>query len=141
MTHRWRAAVAAALVIVIAGSTPAPGVLATAGLAGPAPAGAIARNRTASAPASRPLPARAAVTLAAAIDSRAYVALPAATPGARALDTLARVPELSPAAPEAGTRAVTAARAKVPAPPRQHHGPSFERPGGRQGCGPSCATG
>ena len=86
-------------------------MLATPGLAGPAPASAIARHGTTSAPASRPLPSRTVVTLAAVdLDSRASIALPAVPPDARALDTLAGVPEPPPAAP------APAARAEVPAP-------------------------
>jgi hypothetical protein len=115
-THRWRAAVVAALAIVIASSTPAPVVLATPGLAGPTPAGSTARHGTTSAPASRPLPSRAVVTLASvAVDSRRFVlpaepsnarALDTLAPGARTRDSLARVPEppsakVAPAAPTA----------------------------------------
>jgi rare lipoprotein A (peptidoglycan hydrolase) len=64
------------------------------------------------------------VTLAAVnLDSRGSIALPATAPDARALDTLARVPEPSQAAraegaarTKAAARAVAAARVGVPAP-------------------------
>jgi hypothetical protein len=92
--------VAATLVTVIVSSTPPSGVLAAPpGLARPAPAGAIARDGNTSAPASRPLPARAVVTLTAvALDSQESASLPAVPSDARARNTLARVPQPTPAA-------------------------------------------
>jgi len=85
--------VAAVLIAVIVSSTPPSSVRAALpDLAGPAPASAIPRDGTTSAPAALPLPARA-------------------------LDTLARVPEPTPAAPTPAALA-PAALAAPPAPSR-----------------------
>ena len=119
---------AAALVTVIVSSTPPSGVLAAPpGLAGPAPAGAIPRDGNTSAPAALPLPSRAAVMLAAvALDSQEFASLPTVPSDARALDTLARVPEPTPAAPTPAAptpaalapAALAAAPAPIKSPPR-----------------------
>jgi len=95
-------------------TTPASGTLAALpDLAGPAQAGAIPRDGNTSAPATPPLPSRAAVTLAAvALDSQEFASLPTEPSDARALDTLARVPEPTPAA------LAPAAPAAPPAPSR-----------------------
>ena len=106
---------AAVLLTVVVSSTPHSGMLATSpGLAGPAPANAIARRGTAAAQASRPLPPLVAVTPAAVAHASEDVPLPAVPASARALDTLARVPEAP--APEAA--APTAASAPTESAPR-----------------------
>jgi hypothetical protein len=111
--------VAAVLIAVIVSSTPPSSVRAALpDLAGPAPASAIPRDGTTSAPAALPLPARAAVMLeAVALDSQEFASLPTVPSDARALDTLARVPEPTPAAPTPAALA-PAALAAPPAPSR-----------------------
>ena len=110
---------AAVLIAVIVSSTPPSSVRAALpDLAGPAPAGPIPRDGNTSAPAALPLPSRAAVMLAAvALDSQEFASLPTVPSDARALDTLARVPEPTPAAPTpaAPTPAALAPAALAPA--------------------------
>ena len=114
---------AAVLIAVIVSSTPPSSVRAALpDLAGPAPAGPIPRDGNTSAPAALPLPSRAAVMLAAvALDSQEFASLPTVPSDARALDTLARVPEPTPAAPTPAAlapAALAAAPAPIKSPPR-----------------------
>lgn len=111
---------AAVLLTVIVSSTPHSGTLAVLShRAGAAPAGAIFGDGSTSAPARRSLPLQAAVTPAAVAHDSEDVRLPTVPASARALDTLARVPEPTPAAvaPAAPTAApaltVSAPRAVV----------------------------
>jgi hypothetical protein len=108
--------VAAVLLTVVVSSTPHSGMLASLPRSAAAPAGAILGVGSTPAPARRPLPSRVAVTPAAvALDSE-DVPLPAVPASALALDTLAHVPEPTPAAPEAA--APTAASAPTESAPR-----------------------
>ena len=114
---------AAVLLTVVVSSTPHSGMLAALPhRAGAAPAGAILGDVSTSAQAFRPLPPRAAVAPATLVHDSEDVPLPAVPPNARALDTLARAPEPTPAAgaPAAPTAAPapTAAAAPTASAPR-----------------------
>jgi len=108
--------VAAVLLTVIVSSTPHSGMLASLPRSAAAPGGAVFGDVSTSAPARRPLPSPAAVTPAAVAHDSEDVPLPAVPASARALDTLARVPEPAPAA--VAPAAPTAAPALTASAPR-----------------------
>ena len=113
---------AGVLLTVVVSSTPHSGMLAALPhRANAAPGGTIFGDVSTSAPARWSPPSRAAVTPAAVAHDSEDVPLPAVPASARALDTLARVPEpapaaVAPAAPTAGSAPAAAAAPRASAP-------------------------
>jgi hypothetical protein len=108
--------VAAVLLTVVVSSTPHSGMLASLPRSAAAPAGTIFGDVSTSAPAHRPLSSRAAVTPAAVAHDSEDLPLPAVPASARALDTVARVPEPTPAAVAPAAPTAVSAPAAVAAP-------------------------
>jgi hypothetical protein len=104
--------VAAVLLTVVVSSTPHSGMLASLPRSAAASAGTILGDVSTSAPAHRPLSSRAVVTPEAVAHDSEDVPLPAVPASARALDTVARVREPTPAA--AAPAAAAAPRASAP---------------------------